>query len=218
VLVVTESKLIATDKINFPNYTITRKDRGNARTRGGGVLIATSKIVEKVLMRRLNRITKQHGMEKTTQAGFRKRHNTTIQLVRVMNDIISEFNKSKTTAMTLIDLEKAFDSMWINGLIKKMNDGGVDPNFTKLTHSYLSKRTIKVKVNSTVSTPRTIDSGVPQGSVLGPILFNLYTHDIPDFQNTKTALYADDMATYAHSYYAQAALTQNQIHVRMLEK
>jgi hypothetical protein len=174
--------------------------------------------VEKVLMRRLNRNTKQHGMEKTTQAGFRKRHNTTIQLVRVMNDIISEFNKSKTTAMTLIDLEKAFDSMWINGLIKKMNDGGVDPNFTKLTHSYLSKRTIKVKVNSTVSTPRTIDSGVPQGSVLGPILFNLYTHDIPDFQNTKTALYADDMATYAHSYYAQAALTQNQIHVRMLEK
>jgi hypothetical protein len=182
------------------------------------LLSATSKIVEKVLMRRLNRIAKQHGMEKTTQAGFRKNHNTTIQLVRVINDIISEFNKSKTTAMTLIDLEKAFDSMWINGLIKKMNDGGIDPNFTRLIHSYLSKRTIKVKVNNTISTPRTIDSGVPQGSVLGPILFNLYTHDIPDFQKTKTALYADDMATYAHSYYAQAALTQNQIHVRMLEK
>jgi hypothetical protein len=182
------------------------------------LLSATSTIVEKVLMRWLNRITKQLGMEKTTQAGFRERHNTTIQLVRVINDIITEFNKSKTTAMTLIDLEKAFDSMWINGLIKKMNDGGVDPNFTRLIHSYLSKRIIKVKVNSTISTPRTIDSGVPQGSVLGPILFNLYTHDIPDFQRTKTALYADDMATYAHSYYAQAALTQNQIHVRMLKK
>jgi hypothetical protein len=72
-------------------------------------------------------------------------------------------------------------------------------------------------VNNTLSTTKTINRGVPQGSVIAPTLFNLFTFDIPDFEKSKTALYADDMATYAHSFYAQAAITQNQIHVRKLE-
>jgi hypothetical protein len=167
--------------------------------------------------RRLNKIIVKHRLDKPTQMGFKKNHSTTLQLARIINEILIEFNKDKTTAMTLIDLEKAFDTVWINGLVKKMCVNGININFAKLIHSYLAQRDIKVKVNNTLSTTKTINRGVPQGSVIAPTLFNLFTFDIPDFEKSKTALYADDMATYAHSFYAQAAITQNQIHVRKLE-
>jgi hypothetical protein len=62
--------------------------------------------------------------------GFKKNHSTTLQLARIINVILIEFNKDKTTAMTLIDLEKAFDTVWINGLVKKMCVNGI--NFAKL--------------------------------------------------------------------------------------
>jgi hypothetical protein len=149
--------------------------------------------------------------------GFKKKHSTTLQLARVTSEVLTEFNKNKTTVMSLLDLEKAFDTLWINGLTKKMLYNGINPNFTQLIHSYLTNKIIRIKVNNAISNPRVINREVPQGSVLGPILFNLFTFDLPDFAKSKTALYADDVATYAPSYYAQAALTQNQIHVRKLE-
>jgi hypothetical protein len=181
------------------------------------LLSSTAKVVEKIIQIRLNKIIVKHRLDKPTQMGFKKNHSTTLQLARIINEILIEFNKDKTTAMTLIDLEKAFDTVWINGLVKKMCVNGININFAKLIHSYLAQRDIKVKVNNTLSTTKTINRGVPQGSVIAPTLFNLFTFDIPDFEKSKTALYADDMATYAHSFYAQAAITQNQIHVRKLE-
>jgi hypothetical protein len=150
--------------------------------------------------------------------GIKKNHRTSLQLAPIINEILVQFNKDKTTAMTLLHLEKAFDTVWINGLVKKMCDGKINLNFAKLIHSYLAHRKIKVKVNNTLSSAKIINRRAPQGSVIAPTLFNLFTFDLPEFEKSKTALYADDMATYVHSFYAQVAITQNQIHVYKLEK
>jgi hypothetical protein len=120
--------------------------------------------------------------------------------------------------MTLLDLEKAFDRVWIDGLLYKMHKDKFNVNFITLIASYLKDRHLKVKINNTTSTEKSIESGVPQGSILGPALFNYYINDLPEFEKTETALYADDTAIYAHSYYAQAAVTQNQIHINKILK
>jgi hypothetical protein len=109
-------------------------------------------------------------------------------------------------------LEKAFDHVWIKGLLYKMHQAGLNINFIKLMSSYLTSRRIKVKVNN----EKLINTGVPQGSVLGPTLFNLYIHDMPQFAKTNLTLYADDTAIYAHSFFAQAALLQNRFHLKIL--
>jgi retron-type reverse transcriptase len=76
--------------------------------------------------------------------------------------------------MTLLDLEKAFDRVWIDGLLYKMHKDKFNVNFIKLRASYLKDRHLKVKVNNTSSTEKSIESGVPQDSILGPALLNYY--------------------------------------------
>jgi hypothetical protein len=182
------------------------------------LLNSISKIIEKIIHRRFNKKLNKLKINKKCQFGFKKAHNTTQQIARIVNDITINFNKDKATVMTLLDLEKAFDRVWIDGLIYKMHQDKFNVNFIKLIASYLKDRQLKVKINNTVSTEKSIESGVPQGSILGPALFNYYINDLPEFEKTETALYADDTAIYAHSFYAQAAATQNQIHINQILK
>jgi len=119
--------------------------------------------------------------------------------------------------MLLLDIEKAFDKVWIDGLIHKMINYNYPPTLIKYISSYLKNRHLKVSINGLHSTKRKIRAGVPQGSVLGPTLFNIYINDIPTFPNTKIAMYADDTALYAHSFSAVVAAKQIQIHMNLLE-
>lgn len=97
------------------------------------------------------------------------------------------------------------------------NDYNYPPTLIKFVNSYLRNRHFRVSVNGTLSTKHKIKAGVPQGSVLGPKLFNIYLNDIPIFPKTKIALFADDTALYAHSFSAVVAAKQVQIHLNLLE-
>lgn len=96
--------------------------------------------------------------------------------------------------MILLDIEKAFDSVWHDGLLYKMINYNFPPFLCKLVQSFLSGRSFKVLVNSSVSSLTYFQSGVPQGSVLGPILYNLFTSDFPYLSNCEAAIFADDTA------------------------
>jgi retron-type reverse transcriptase len=82
-------------------------------------------------------------------------------------------------------MKKAFDRVWIKGLLYKMHVAGLNSSFIRLMYSYLNDRKIKVKINNELSTEKLIKAGVPQGSVLEPSLFNFYTHEMPAFIQTK---------------------------------
>lgn len=180
------------------------------------LLSCVGKLVEKVVLDRLDQHTDTLGVNDLHQFGFKRGHNTTQQLSRIINEIITGFKRDKNTVMVLLDVEKAFDKVWIPGLIYKMEKSGYPTYLIKLISSYLSNRTMKVRLNTTLSNTKKIVAGVPQGSVLGPKLFNLYISDLPHFPNTKLSLFADDTAIYAQSYYASAANQLLQTHLNLI--
>ncbi|KAJ1127276.1 hypothetical protein NDU88_005679 [Pleurodeles waltl] len=135
------------------------------------------------------------------QFGFRKEHSTNHQLLRVVDIISHGFNINKSTGVVFLDVAKAFDRVWHKGLLYKLIKLKFPSYLVKLLSSYLSKRTFHVAVREECSTSRPILAGVPQGSILGPFLFNIFTNDIPtDLKKTDLALYADDVAVISQSF------------------
>lgn len=122
---------------------------------------------------------------------------------------------NQSTSAIFLDVSKAFDRVWHNGLIYKMAHLQFPGNLTKLVQSFLENRTCIARVENSLSNPVTLEAGVPQGSVLSPILYNIYTCDPPRTRLTMLCLYADDIAIAARSTspnlsvrYVQDELTQ----------
>lgn len=159
------------------------------------LLSALSKLFEKLILNRLVKFVDERNILLPEQFGFRKGHSTTHQLVRVMNTIKSNRAVSKSTAMALLDVEKAFDNVWHDGLVYKLCHFNFPPHLIKIIRSYLQQRSFKVSLNGYLSNAFPIPAGVPQGSLLGPLLYSIYTSDIPPLgEGCVFFLFADDTA------------------------
>lgn len=101
---------------------------------------------------------------------------------------------AKSTGIILLDIEKAFDSVWHDGLIHKLVKFGFPIYIVKLVKSFLEDRMFSVSINGTLSAPKNIPAGAPQGSVLSPTLYNIFIADMPIPLNCELALYVDDTA------------------------
>lgn len=176
------------------------------------LLSTMSKIAEKVILKRIKDFDHKYSITLDEQFGFRTGHNTTLQVARIANSIIHNYNKNNVTSMALLDIEKAFDTVWIDGIVYKLIRYNFPAYLVYLLNNYLRQRQFRVKVNERESELRTSRAGVPQGSVLGPVLFTYFINDLPKFAKTNLAIYADDTAVYAHSFNAQVATKQCQIH------
>ena len=137
------------------------------------------------------------------QFGFRKNHSATLQLLRIKKHIKLNLNKKNSTGMVMLDIQRAFDSVWHNGLIYKLIQLNFPLHLIKILSSFLKNRTFKVKVQDKLSATHIIPYGVPQGSVLSPILYNLFIHDLP-ITNCELALFADDTAIFTSSRFSKA--------------
>jgi hypothetical protein len=132
-----------------------------------------------------------------SQFGFRARHSTTLQCMRLADHVTLNFNNKMSIAAVFLDIEKAFDTTWHPGLLYKLSKLRFSNNLIKLISSFLTQRKFRVSVEGEVSTPRYIQAGVPQGSLLSPTLYNLYINDTPQTPGVNLALFADDTCLYA---------------------
>jgi retron-type reverse transcriptase len=97
-----------------------------------------------------------------------------------------------------VDIEKAFDRVWHNGLLYKLDKLKVPDYLGKWIRNYLDNRSFQVRIGSSLSSVRPVEAGVPQGSVLGPVLFNLFFNDITEKRVAKVelGLFADDLSAW----------------------
>jgi len=133
------------------------------------------------------------------QFGFRPQHSTTIQLVKFIDNTTDNMNIRLKTATTLLDIEKAFDKVWHEGLLFKLLAMQVPHQIVSIINSFLKDRFFCIKIGDSKSTPRLIRTGVPRGSCLSPHLFSVCVNDMPTIQKAKIPLFADDTFFYAAS-------------------
>lgn len=117
----------------------------------------------------------------------------------------------------MLDVEKAFDRVWHQGLIYKMIQLNFPPHIINMVSKFLTNRTFCVHIGNGKSQQYNIEFGLPQGAVLIPTLYNIYTHDIPKNPNTKLALFADDTAFYATSSCVKDVLKPIKQHAQQIQ-
>ena len=132
------------------------------------------------------------------QHGFRKKRSTISQLVITVNDFVNTLRDQKQIDAILLDFSKAFDKVDHEGLLLKLDYLGINGPLLKWARSFLIGREQSVVVEGMESIPSTVISGVPQGTVLGPLFFLVYINDISKglSKGTKIRLFADDSLLY----------------------
>jgi hypothetical protein len=162
------------------------------------LLPSTGKVFEKVILEIVKIHIGERNLLNGSQFGFCERHSTTLQYMRLADHMTLHFNNNMSTATVFLDIEKAFDTTWHPGLLYKISELQFSTSFIKLS-SFLSKQKFRVSAEGEMSTPRYMQAGVPQGSVLSLTLYTLYFNDSPPPPTfgVNLALFADDTCLYA---------------------
>ena len=162
-----------------------------------------SKILERVVAKRLNVhnfIIEEQLLSNQVQSAYKRFHSTETALLKIHNDIICNMDNGKVTALTLVDLSAAFDTIDHSTLLERLyGHFGISGTVFKWFKSYISNRQQRVHIDGSLSCPQDLHFGVPQGSVLGPFLFCLYTTSISQIitnHDVSHHMYADATQVY----------------------
>ena len=182
-----------------------------------------SKLFERIILSRLLFFLESNSILSPRQAGFRPGRSTLDQVLYLSQSISDGFNKPRPgsrTILSTIDFSKTFDSVWHPAFFHKLISAGLPSCFARWTRSFLSDRRACVVFQNHKSRSFRVRRGVPQGSVLGPVLFSLFINDLPASlpSSVSCSLYADDLAIWSSSPSVPTAVEATQGALFRLER
>ena len=153
------------------------------------LLPVLSKVFEKLFITRTQPTLQSTQIIPDRQFGFRRKHSTVKQVHRITNIIHRALENKQYCTAAFLGISQAFDKMWHEGLLYKLHTFLPD-NMYRILQSYLTNRYFRTKCREAHSSLRQVLAGVPQGSVFGPLLYLIYTADLPTMANSTTATFA----------------------------
>ena len=160
------------------------------------ILSCPSKILEKIVFKNLFNYLNENHLITPHQSGFMPGDSTVNQLAYLYHTFCQALDNKKNVRIVFCDISKAFDRCWHDGILYKLKSLGIGQKSLSWFQNYLSNRLQKVVIKGQESKLGSIQAGVPQGSVLGPLLFLVYINDLPDCVKSNMKLFADDATIY----------------------
>ena len=155
-----------------------------------------SKLLEHIIHKHMIIHFDQHEILTERNHGFRKQYSCETQLITTIDDLTRSYDSKTQVDIAVLDFSKAFDKVPHRELLHKLRSYGIDGNIARWIESFLCQRTMRVVVEGTASHKIKVTSGVPQGTVLGPLLFLCHINDLPSTVNSQVRLFADDCLVY----------------------
>ena len=177
------------------------------------LLSCIGKLFEKILANRIRGELEERKFFNQWQLGYRNKRCAMEHILRLTDDALTGLQANRLGVAVFIDVEKAFDSVWHNGLRYKLMNSELPNKIIRLMSSFISDRTITVKINDEMSDEVKLNAGTHQGSVLSPLLLLMYVNDIPvDPMNNqvKISQFADDLGLW--TFGPNATYVQYRIH------
>ena len=130
------------------------------------------------------------------QSGYRVGDSTVKQLLSITHEISKAFDNSEELRVVFLDISRAFDKVWAEGLIFKLKRIGIEGHMINILTSFLEDRELRVAMDGVCSQWAGISAGIPQGSILGPILFLVYINDLTEVVSSDIKIFADDIIIF----------------------
>ena len=160
------------------------------------LLCQAGKVMERCVHKELYNYINTHNLLTPFQSGFVPGDSTTLQLIHTYHTFCEAVDSGKEVRVVFCDISKAFDRVWHRGLLYKLSHMGCSESILKWFSSFLTDRRQRVVINGQASQWTFVKAGVPQGSILGPLLFLVYINDIVNDLNASVRLFADDTSLY----------------------
>ena len=163
------------------------------------LLSCLGKLIERIIKHRITLFAEFHHLLPNSQAGFRKGRCTNENLLHLTHDVSSNLHQSRKVVLVVFDIKQAFDSVWYNGLLFKLKQMRTPDYLWQWCKQFLNGRTSLIELNSSISHTFELRRGTPQGSLLSPLLYILYTNDslLSNSNHTICNLFAEDTALWS---------------------